>query len=94
MGCQSRGIVADIRADLNLGTVPFLAGELLYNARSGCCGDSMNPLINSLPNHHPGARVAISANGLANIDTFHFDTAGQRTFGGRYAQAMLGALGL
>ena len=86
-------IVADIRADLNLGNIPFLAGELLYNGAGGCCGDSLNPLINSLPNMIPGAR-AVSANGFTNIDNFHFDLPSQRTFGARYGQIMLEALGI
>jgi hypothetical protein len=86
-------IVADLRADLNIGTVPFLAGELLYNAEGGCCGDSLNPLVNSLPNLIDNAFV-VSANGLGNIDNFHFDLQGQRALGARYGQVMLEALGL
>ena len=41
----------------------------------------------------PGAR-AVSANGLTNIDNFHFDLPSQRTFGARYGEAMLEALGI
>ena len=89
-----RGIVSDLKADLGLGDIPFLAGELLY---SGCCG-GFNTVVNQLPGMVPGARV-ISANGLnafANdgFGNLHFDTAGQREFGRRYGQAMLDALGL
>jgi hypothetical protein len=86
-------IVRDLRTDLNLGNVPFLAGELLYNARGGCCGDSLNPLVNSLPSMIDNA-FAVSANGLGNVDQFHFDLPGQRTFGERYGQIMLDALDL
>jgi hypothetical protein len=88
-----QGIVADIRADLNIGNVPFLAGELLYNAEGGCCGDSLNPLVNSLPNLIDNGFV-VSANGLGNIDNFHFDLQGQRTLGARYGQVILEALGI
>ena len=87
------GTVSDIRTDLNIGNVPFLVGELLFNSAGGCCGDSLNPLINSLPNQIPNTFV-VSANGLANIDNFHFDLPGQRTFGARYGEIMLDALGL
>jgi carbohydrate esterase-like sialic acid-specific acetylesterase len=86
-------IVSDIRTDLNIGNVPFVAGELLYNAQGGCCGDSLNPLINSLPNVIDEAFV-VSANGLTNIDNFHFTLPSQRTFGARYGAVMLDALGL
>lgn len=86
-------IVADLRADLSLGNVPFLAGELLYNSEGGCCGNSINPLVNSLPNMINNA-FAVSANGLGNADQFHFDLPGQRTLGQRYGEVMLDALGL
>jgi hypothetical protein len=83
--------LADLRADLNIGNVPFLAGELLYNAEGGCCGNSLNPLISSLPNAIDNA-FAVSASGLGNLDNFHFDLPGQRTLGTRYGQIMLEAL--
>lgn len=86
-------ILVDIRTDLNIGNVPFLVGELLYNSAGGCCGDSLNPLINALPNQIPSTFV-VSANGLNNIDNFHFDLPGQRTLGARYGAIMLDALGL
>jgi hypothetical protein len=84
-------IVADLKSDLGLGDVPFLAGELLYNANGGCCGDSINPLIATLPALIPNAFV-VSADGLANIDAFHFDLPGQRELGRRYGQIMIDAL--
>lgn len=85
-------ILSDIRTDLNIGNVPFLVGELLYNASGGCCGNSINPLIANLPNQIPNT-FAVSAGGLANIDAFHFDLPGQRTLGARYGEIMLDALG-
>lgn len=77
-------MVADLRADLGLGEVPFLAGELLYG---GCC-DSHNPLLNQLPSRIANAHV-ISAEGLAGADEAHFDLAGQRELGKRYGEKML-----
>ena len=88
-----QGMVRDLRADLQLGNIPFLAGELLYNTSGGCCGSSMNPLVNSLPSQIEGA-FAVSAAGLTNVDQYHFDTASQRELGKRYGQTMLQALGL
>jgi hypothetical protein len=81
------GMVADLRADLALGPVPFVAGELLHG---GCCA-SHNPLVNQLPLGIPNALV-VSAEGLAGIDRAHFDVGGQRELGKRYAQKMLSAL--
>jgi hypothetical protein len=78
-------VVADLRADLGLGEdVPFIAAEVLY---SGCCS-SHNPLVNQLPSHVPNAHI-VSAEGLKGMDSAHFDLAGQRELGRRYAKAFL-----
>lgn len=82
-------VVRDLRADLGLGLdVPFVAGEVLY---SGCCA-SHNPLVGKLPKEVPNAYV-VSAEGLQGMDNAHFDLAGQRELGRRYAKAVLEALG-
>lgn len=80
-------MVTDLRADLGLGDVPFIAGELLYG---GCCS-SHNPIINRLPSQITNAHV-ISASGLMGSDTAHFDLAGQRELGARYGQKMIDVL--
>jgi hypothetical protein len=88
---QVTQIVLDLRTDLGLGEdVPFIAGELLYSQYTGCC-QSFNTRVNQLPGSIPNAHV-VSAAGLANLDTFHFDLPGQRELGARYAEAMLEAL--
>lgn len=84
-----KAIVADLRADLGLGEVPFLAGELLY---TGACAGH-NVLVNQLPQIIPRAFV-VSAQDLAGTDEFHFNLEGQREFGKRYAATMKKALGL
>lgn len=93
-----KNTVDRLRADLGIGEVPFVAGELLYNP-AGCCGNGHNPLVNQLPTLISNAAVA-RAEGFtplpASVDTFgnlHFDLASQREFGRRYAQAMLELLG-
>jgi hypothetical protein len=93
-----KNTVDRLRADLGIGEVPFVAGELLYNP-AGCCGNGHNPLVNQLPTLINNAAVA-RAEGFtplpASVDTFgnlHFDLASQREFGRRYAQAMLELLG-
>ncbi len=82
-------IVTDLRQDLNIGDVPFIAGELLYADYNGCC-HWHNPEINKLPGILSNSFVA-SAAGLPNIpgDGAHFSTESVREFGIRYAQIML-----
>lgn len=86
-------LVTDLRTDLGLGTVPFLAGELLY---SGSCA-AHNTLVNQLPGLIDGAAV-VSAKDLAKDPTdtwnLHFGHDAQVTFGTRYAEKMITALGL
>jgi hypothetical protein len=83
-------VVFDLRADLGIGeSAPFLVGELLH---TGCCA-AHNSRIAKLPGLIPNAHV-ISANGLGAIDPYHFDLAGQRELGSRYADTMLRVLTL
>jgi hypothetical protein len=86
-------LVADLRADLGIGEVPFLAGELLYGG--GC--QAHNSLVGQLPGLIPNAHV-ISAQGLAidPADTWnlHFGHDAQVTFGTRYAEKFISVAGL
>lgn len=87
-------LVTDLRNDLGVGEVPFLAGELPY---SGNCSGH-NPLVNELPQLIPNAHV-VSAMGLAvdPADTqwnLHFDHDSTVTLGKRYATKMIEVLGL
>ena len=77
-------LVTDMRNDLGLGNVPFIAGELPYPA---CCS-SHNSLIAQLPSLISNAHV-VSASGLNIHDQYHFDSAGAREMGQRYASKML-----
>jgi hypothetical protein len=86
-------LVEDLKKDLNLGDVPFLAGELLY---SGPCAGH-NKLVNQLPSLIKNCYV-ISADGLIQdpADTqyhLHFGHDSEVTFGKRYAEKMIQALG-
>lgn len=87
-------LVKDLKTDLGLGNIPFLAGELLYSG--GCAGH--NTLVNQLPNVVSNAHV-ISANGLLVDPTdtqwnLHFGRDAQVTFGKRYAEKMIEVLRL
>jgi len=81
------GIVENLKSDLGIGDVPFLAGELMYEEYNGCCAVH-NELIHQLPDLIPNAHV-ISAEGLDNQDQYHFSTEAYREFGRRYAEEML-----
>lgn len=83
------GLVTDLRADLGIGGVPFLAGELYYE---GCCGGH-NALVAELVGSVPNAFL-VSAAGLSGFDQFHFDLPSQRELGGRFAAVMQRALRL
>jgi len=80
---QVKQLVTDLRTDLGIGDVPFLAGELYYN---GCC-KAHNVLVKQLTDSVTNGFL-ISASGLNGIDTFHFDLPGQRELGKRYGTAM------
>jgi hypothetical protein len=86
-------LVTDLRKDLGLGEVPLLAGELAYDG--GCAGH--NKLVDMLPSVVSHAYV-VSAAGLMldPADTqwrLHFGHDSQVTFGKRYAEKMIEALG-
>jgi hypothetical protein len=87
-------LVTDLKTDLGLSDIPFLAGELLYTG--SCAGH--NTLINQLPGVVPNSYV-ISANGLLvdPADTqwnLHFGHEAQVTLGKRYAAKMIEVLKL
>jgi len=79
-------VVENIKNDLELDDIPFLAGEML--SASGACCSSHNVEVNKLPDLIPNAHV-ISSAGLAGADNAHFTSASYRTFGQRYATKML-----
>ncbi len=86
-------LIADIRADLGLGNMPFLPGELLYSGGSA----SHNARVAELPNLIENTHI-VSAEGLmmAAGDEWnvHFSRESTVTFGERYASTMISALGL
>jgi len=85
-------LVKDLRTELGLGEVPFLAGELPYSGNAS----GHNTQVNKLPALIPNGYV-VSASGLAvdPADTqwnLHFDHDSTVTLGKRYAEKMLEAL--
>ena len=77
---------------LNASTVPLLAGEVVNEAQGGVCA-SMNKIIATLPQTIPTAHIISSRGCTVAADHLHFDAAGYRELGKRYAEKMLFLLG-
>jgi hypothetical protein len=78
--------------DLDADKVPLLAGEVVNADQGGVCA-SMNSIIATLPSTIPNSYVISSAGCSARQDHLHFNSAGYREFGKRYAVKMLSLLG-
>ncbi|HVX52228.1 MAG TPA: sialate O-acetylesterase [Chitinophagaceae bacterium] len=72
---------------LDAAAVPLLAGEVVNADQGGVCA-GMNNIIDRLPEVITTARVISSAGCTAGPDHLHFDAAGYRELGRRYAAAM------
>jgi hypothetical protein len=75
---------------LNAASTPLLVGETLYANQGGACA-LHNTIINKVPSTIPNSYVISSAD-LPGQDAYHFNSAGYRTLGERYAQKMLALL--
>lgn len=75
---------------LNPAEVPLLAGETLYQNQGGACYWHNTAALPKLKEYIPNSYV-ISAKDLPGngVDAFHFNAAGYRTLGKRYAEQML-----
>jgi alpha-L-fucosidase 2 len=85
-----KGVYDNLIKDLNLKAeeVPLLAGELVHADQDGVCA-SMNSIIAELPKTIPTSHVVSSSGCTARRDRLHFDAAGYRELGKRYAEKML-----
>jgi hypothetical protein len=90
-----KGVYENLLTDLNLKAedVPLLAGEVVNADQHGQCA-TMNKIIDELPKTISTAHV-ISSAGCTAIppDHLHFNPAGYRELGTRYAETMLPLLG-
>lgn len=84
----------NLMRDLNLKPkkVPLLAGETVNADQEGKCA-SMNKIIATLPQTIKNAHVISSAGCTDSADNLHFNAAGYRELGKRYAATMLSLLG-
>lgn len=89
-----KGVYDNLIADLNLNpdSVPLLAGEVVNADQGGLCA-SMNSIIAKLPNTLPNSYVISSKGCKDTTDNIHFNGAGYRELGRRYATKMLSLMG-
>jgi hypothetical protein len=90
-----KGIYDDLMNDLvlNPDSVPLLAGEVVNADQGGACA-SMNAIIAKLPQTIPNSYVISSSGCTDTTDNLHFNPAGYRELGKRYATKMLSLLGI
>ncbi|VGO11751.1 Carbohydrate acetyl esterase/feruloyl esterase [Pontiella desulfatans] len=82
-------LVADFRADLGDPDLPFVAGQLEQDDVTPEVKERpVNDYIILLPTVSSNTAVA-TTEGLLTMDGTHFDSAGQRELGRRYAEALL-----
>ena len=79
--------------DLRAEDVPLLAGEVVAADRGGVCA-SHNALIDTLDRVIPTAHVIPADGCTQNFDFLHFNAAGYRELGRRYAAEMLRIWGI
>ena len=86
-------VYEDMLNDLGLqaADVPLFVGEVLYEEMGGVCA-AHNPIVAMVPSVIPTAHV-VSAENLPGKDSYHFNAAGYRTLGKRYAAEALKAMG-
>lgn len=89
-----KGIYDSLLRDLDLkpDSVPLLAGEVVHADQGGRCA-SHNAIIAELPRVIPNAYVISSSGCTAAPDHLHFNAAGYRELGTRYAEKMLSVMG-
>ena len=78
---------------LNPDSIPLLAGEVVHADQGGICA-SMNTIIGRLPQTLPNSYVISSSQCTDATDNIHFNSAGYREIGKRYARKMLSLMGI
>ncbi|HLP17471.1 MAG TPA: sialate O-acetylesterase [Bacteroidota bacterium] len=88
-------VYSDLIAALNLDSskVPLLAGEVVNADQGGVCAGA-NAMIAKLPQTLPNSYVISSKGCTDTTDNIHFNSAGYRELGKRYAVKMLSLLGV
>jgi hypothetical protein len=89
-----KGVYDNLVNDLGLDpdSIPLLAGEVVNADQGGVCA-SMNSIIDRLPQTLQNSYVIASSGCTAGTDNLHFNSAGYREIGKRYAVTMLTIMG-
>ena len=90
-----KGVYNNLITDLGLDAtkVPLLAGEVVHADQGGICA-SMNTIIAKLPQTLPNSYIISSSKCTDQTDNLHFNSAGYRELGKRYANKMLSLMGI
>lgn len=90
-----KGVYNNLITDLALDPtkVPLLAGEVVHADQGGICA-SMNSIIAKLPQTLPNSYIISSSKCTDQADNLHFNSAGYRELGKRYANKMLSLMGI
>ena len=90
-----KGVYNNLITDLGLDAtkVPLLAGEVVHADQGGICA-SMNTIIAKLPQTLPNSYIISSSKCTDQADNLHFNSAGYRELGKRYANKMLSLMGI
>ncbi len=85
---QLKSLVEDLRNDLEMPDLPFVAGQVFYNADTKPNTRKINEQIAKLPDT---LRLTgyVSSDGLTAMDGAHFDSKSIKLLGERYARQML-----
>lgn len=83
-----KSLIENLRADLGMADLPFVAGQVFYDAETKPHTKQINDVIAKLPEavSHTGY---VSSDGLSTKDNTHFDLKSMKIFGERYAKEML-----
>jgi hypothetical protein len=90
-----KAIYDNLMKDLNLNpkNVPLLAGELKSAEEHGVCAAFNTNILPNLPKVLPNSYIISSKGVKGSTDQFHFNTAGMRELGKRFAIQMLNIQG-
>jgi hypothetical protein len=81
-------LINDLRKDLNIADLPFIAGQVHYDPEKKPNTKEINEQISKLPTELPFTGFVSSEN-LTTLDNTHFDARSVKILGDRYADKML-----
>ena len=83
-----KNLISDLRRDLDMAELPFVAGQVFYHAEKKSHTKQLNDQIAKLPAEVPFTGC-VSSDNLTTLDDTHFDSPGMKLLGQRYAEEML-----